>query len=185
MHEVADEAGHGDRRLISPRAGSRWSPRCPAPEVLVAELERVEVAHDRVLLLGERLRVFLVSRWRPARQRGIDGGKTPQTSLQVRVGEPRLGRRGSFRRVARARDGGGLRDRRDERAGAAEGEGGDDSLHFSARGNAIKIWWTRWWRSSRAEMQLRSALRVWNSSTAALLASRSARFQSLASNRQF
>ena len=50
----------------------------------VAELERVEVAHDRVLLLGERLRVFLVSRWCVRR----DGGASTATVEKRRRKQP-------------------------------------------------------------------------------------------------
>jgi len=111
---VADRREHRDAAVLDLGLAQEADRRLVAllPEVLVAELERVEVAHDRVLLLGER--------------------------LQVRVGEARLRRRGRLGRVGRARDGRGLGDGRDERAGAAEGEGGDDSLHdlffFCARG---------------------------------------------------
>ena len=58
MDEVADEAGHGDAAVLDLGLAQEADRRLVAllPEVLVAELERVEVAHDRVLLLGERLR---------------------------------------------------------------------------------------------------------------------------------
>ena len=45
----------------------------------IAELERVEVAHDRVLLLGERLRVFVCLAVRPSRRRRVDGDSGKQT----------------------------------------------------------------------------------------------------------
>ena len=52
---------HGSRRVLDLGLAQEADRRLVAllPEVLVAELERVEVAHDRVLLLGERRRVFV------------------------------------------------------------------------------------------------------------------------------
>ena len=58
VEAVADEAGHGDAAVLDLGLAQEADRRLVAllPEVLVAELERVEVAHDRVLLLGESLR---------------------------------------------------------------------------------------------------------------------------------
>merc|ERR1719258_876655 len=59
VHEVADEAGHGDAAVLDLGLAQEADRRLVAllPEVLITQLEGVEVAHDRVLLLGERLQV--------------------------------------------------------------------------------------------------------------------------------
>ena len=81
----------------------------------------------------ESRRADLVPRSAARRHKAADGvvrSADAAPDLQVPVGEARLGRLGRLGGIGRARDGGDFRLRRDERAGAAEGEGGDDGLHL-------------------------------------------------------
>ena len=72
------------------------------------------------------------------RQRSAEGSALSVDADDAMAKSYRAAVEDKMRRVGRARDGRGLGDRRDEGAGAAEGEGGDDSLHdlffFCARG---------------------------------------------------